>query len=353
MRVLLLSRYGRLSATSRQRHLQFLPALAAAGITVDVDALLDDGYVRRMHGGGRPRALPIAAAYARRAGRLLAARRWDALWVEKELFPWLPAVAETILARCGARLVVDYDDAWFHRYDAHPSAAVRRLLGGKIARVMAAAHTVVAGNGYIAAHARAAGATRIVEVPTVVDTAIVVAAEPPARPFTIGWIGTPANARYLDPVRPALARACREAGARLLLVGAGADALDGLPGTVRAWDEGREAADLADMDVGLMPLPDTPFERGKCGYKLIQYMAAGRPAVASPVGVNGTIVAHGTTGFLAAGSDAWADALLTLARDPALRRRMGAAGRARAVAGFSLAAWAPRVVALLRAAGRA
>ncbi|MGE0717511.1 MAG: glycosyltransferase family 4 protein [Alphaproteobacteria bacterium] len=351
MRVLLLSRYGRLSATSRQRHLQFLPALNAAGISVEVDALLDDAYVRRMHAGGSPRKGPILAAYARRLARLGAARRWDALWVEKEIFPWLPPWAERALAAGGTPLVVDYDDAWFHRYDSHPRPVVRRLLGGKIGRVMASAHTVVAGNGYIAAHAKAAGAARVVEVPTVVDTDALSPAPPGDRPFTIGWIGTPANARYLDPVRPALARVCAQTGARLLLVGAGADALGGLPGAVRPWDAGREAGDLADMDAGIMPLPDTPFERGKCGYKLIQYMAAGRPAVASPVGVNATILADGA-GLLAADVDQWADALIALAGDPALRRRMGETGRARAVAAYSLAAWAPRVVGLLRAAGR-
>ncbi len=351
MRVLVLARYGRLGATSRQRHLQFTPALAEAGIALTVDALLDDAYVRRLHAGGRPQPGPILAAYARRLRRLLAARDWDVLWIEKELFPWLPACAERWLARRGVPMVVDYDDAWFHRYDRHGNAGVRRLLGAKIDRVMRAAAIVVAGNAYIARHATDAGARRVEIVPTVVDTDAHGVAEPTAgRPFTIGWIGAPANARYLDPIRPALERACREAGARLLIVGGGPDALAGLPGERRAWNEAREAGDLADMDVGLMPLPDTPFERGKCGYKLIQYMAAGRPAIASPIGVNGTIVEPGRTGFLATSTDEWADALLALARDPGLRRRMGTVARARVEADYSLHAWAPRVVELLRQA---
>lgn len=352
MRVLLLARYGRLGATSRQRHLLFLPALAAAGIQVTVDALLDDDYVRRLHEGRKPRPGAILAAYARRLARMPAAGRWDAVWVEKEILPWLPAVAERWLALAGVPMVVDYDDAWFHRYDRHPRPLVRRLLGGKIARVMRTAATVVAGNGYIAEHARRAGAGRIEIVPTVVDTgAYRPQPAPDGRPPTIGWIGTPGNARYLDPIRPALAAACRDAGARLLLVGAGgAEALGGLPGEVRAWDQAREAADLADMDIGVMPLPDSDFERGKCGYKLIQYMAAGRPAVASPVGVNGTIVAEGRTGYLPAGPEAWTEALLALARDPALRRRMGEAGRERATVHYSLAAWAPHQVRILREA---
>ena len=356
MRVLLLARYGRLGATSRQRHLIFLPALARAGISVTVDALLDDDYVRALHSGAPARPGPIMAAYAARLRRILSAGAWDAVWVEKEIFPWLPATAERCLARRGVPLVVDYDDAWFHRYDRHPRPLVRRLLGGKIDRVMRAAATVVAGNGYIAGHALGAGAQRVETVPTVVDTDAVVDTPPePGRPFTIGWIGTPANARYLDPIRPVLAELCRDSGARMLVVGGGPGALAGaggaaLPGEIRPWDEAREAADLAAMDVGLMPLPDTPFERGKCGYKLIQYMAAGRPVVASPVGVNGAIVADGRTGFLATRPQEWADALAALARDPALCRRMGRAGRERAVIHYSLAAWAPHVARILREA---
>ncbi|MGE0723697.1 MAG: glycosyltransferase family 4 protein [Alphaproteobacteria bacterium] len=347
MRVLLLSRYGRLGATSRQRHLQYLPALRAAGFEVAVDALLDDGYLRRMHAGDPPRPAPIAFAYLRRIGRLLGARRWDGLWIEKEILPWLPAAAERLLATAGVPMVLDFDDAWFHRYDAHPRPAVRALLGGKVGRAMRAARLVVAGNPYIADHAVAAGAARVEIVPTVVDTDRIAVAPPAERPLTLGWIGTPANARYLDPIRPALADLCREGAARLLIVGGGPAALGGLPGEARDWDEAREAADLADMDIGLMPLPDTPFERGKCGYKLIQYMAAGRPAVASPVGVNGQIVRPGETGFLADDPDEWRGALRALARDPALRARLGVAGRARAEAEFSLRLWAPRMVDLL------
>lgn len=114
------------------------------------------------------------------------------------------------------------------------------------------------------------------------------------------------------------------------------------------WTEESEAAELQAMDIGLMPLPDEPWARGKCGYKLIQYMACGLPVVASPVGVNCEIVAHGENGFLADTPDAWCDALTRLVLDPALRRRMGAVGRKRAVADYSLRSQAPRLVELFR-----
>ena len=101
----------------------------------------------------------------------------------------------------------------------------------------------------------------------------------------------------------------------------------GLPMDSLPWAEATESEDIARLDIGIMPLVDAPFERGKCGYKLIQYMACGLPVVASPVGVNRQIVEHGVNGFLADTPEAWATALRTLCHDPALRARMGAAGR--------------------------
>jgi glycosyltransferase involved in cell wall biosynthesis len=102
------------------------------------------------------------------------------------------------------------------------------------------------------------------------------------------------------------------------------------------------------MDIGLMPLPDTPFNRGKCGYKLIQYMACGLPVIASPVGVNREIVEPGVNGFLAETEDEWRNALTTLAHDPELRRRMGEAGRLKVEKTFSLQVQGPRMAQILR-----
>jgi glycosyltransferase involved in cell wall biosynthesis len=104
---------------------------------------------------------------------------------------------------------------------------------------------------------------------------------------------------------------------------------------------------LQDIDIGVMPLPDTPWERGKCGYKLIQYMACGKPVVASPVGVNSEIVRHGESGFLAETDAEWEEALTMLAADPGLRQRMGAAGRRRVEEEYSLQVQAPRLIELI------
>jgi glycosyltransferase involved in cell wall biosynthesis len=285
--------------------------------------------------------------------------RYDLVWIEKEALPWMPASIELGLFKmAGARIVVDYDDATFHAYDRHRNPLVRRVLGAKIDRVMKAADLVIVGNAYLGARAKAAGARRIAELPTVVD----LRNYPPAprrqkgggEPLTIGWIGSPLTSSYLDLLRPALAELTAHIPLRLLLIGAAPTALAGLPVERVAWSQDTEAAEIARCDVGVMPLPDLPWERGKCGYKLIQFMACALPVVASPVGANRDIIVPGETGFLAARGADWVSLLSRLHHDPQLRRRMGEAGRRRAEQLYSLQITAPRLVDLLRrlAAGR-
>jgi glycosyltransferase involved in cell wall biosynthesis len=345
MKILLLSKYPRRGVSSRQRFYQYLPWLAARGHAVAVLPLFDDAHLERTFGGARVRPLRVAGSYLGRLARLLEASRADLVWLEGELWPFLPAVGERILGASGIPFVVDYDDAVFHKYDRHRSSFVRRVLASKIETVMAKASMVIAGNEYIADRARAAGAPRIEVIPTVVDVE-----RYPVRPraddaFRVGWIGSPQTVQYLAPLSTPLAE-LRARGAEVELVGVRDSPLGG---GVRytPWSEDTEAAALSRFDVGVMPLPDTPWERGKCGYKLIQTMAAGRATIASPVGVNRELVVPGETGFLADGVDAWRDALARLERDRELTRRMGAAGRAAVEARFSLALWAPRIADLL------
>jgi glycosyltransferase involved in cell wall biosynthesis len=114
------------------------------------------------------------------------------------------------------------------------------------------------------------------------------------------------------------------------------------------WTEDSEVSLIQSMDIGLMPLPETPWTRGKCAYKLIQYMACGLPVVASPVGVNCEVVEHGVNGFLAATNEEWRSAVETLMSDADLRRRMGNAGRKKVEESYSLQVWGPRVAQMLR-----
>lgn len=349
MRVAAFTKYDREAASTRQRVLQYLPHLARAGIDVDVHHLLGDAYVRSLTTGASVSKTAIAGAYARRFRQLLGMESADLLWIYAELFPWLPAGFERLAFRSGKPVLYDFDDAFFHPYDDHSSPLVRRALGGKLQPLLRGASAVCAGNQYLADYAELAGARAII-LPTVVDTNEYRPSPPrPGEPLTIGWIGSPSTWTYLRPFLGLLAGLCRDRGVRVSAVGAGsaaqADHFDGL--TLTQWSEATEIASVQGMDIGIMPLPDLPWARGKSGYKLIQYMACGLPVVASPVGVNATIVNNGKTGLLAANDREWSDALTRLIDDAALRAAMGQAGRVRAVEAYSLQAHAPRLAEVM------
>jgi glycosyltransferase involved in cell wall biosynthesis len=350
MRVLVLSRYDRLGASSRVRFLQYLPYLEARGIQCTVSPLFGDDYVRGLYAGRIP-LMAVARGYWSRVWTLVHRGGYDLVWLEKEALPWLPDCVEELLLGRGTPLVIDYDDAWFHRYDRHPMGIVRASLGHKIDTLMARADVVVAGNGYLAERARAAGARRVEILPTVVDTTHYRVGEPrKTDSLTIGWIGSPGTMDYLRLIGPVLREIVRRGAARVLAVGACGAAAAELPIQTVKWSEDTEVACIQQFDIGIMPVPDEPFERGKCGYKVIQYMACGKPVVASPVGANREIVRHGVDGFLVNSETEWMDSIVTLSRNATLREHMGQAGRARVVSHYSLDVAAPRLHSILLSA---
>jgi len=342
----MLPRYGKVGASSRVRIYQYVPSLRGE-FDVHVAPFFQDTYLEALYRGKRD--LPgIVAAYARRLKAAFEMHRFDLAWVEAELLPWIPWPLENLLTAAAVPLAADYDDAIFHRYDSHSFAPVRSLLGRKIASFMRRAKTVLAGNQYIASYARQAGATRVHLVPTVVDTSRYEAHHARrTHGFTIGWIGTPSTQHYIGLAGEALRFAHRSLKARIVLIGASRNPLADTPVELRQWRESTEATELAEIDVGIMPLSDSPWELGKCGYKLLQYMACGKPVVASPVGVNREIVEHGVNGYLASTSGDWIDAFRALHGDLNRASKMGSAGRAKVERAYSLAAVAPRVARIL------
>lgn len=352
MRVLALPKYGPLGGSSRLRTFQYLPKLREAGLSVDVVPLLEDAYVRALY-AERNRTAVVMRGYAGRLRDILSARKYDLVWTEKELLPWSPALMELGLFPKRMPLVVDIDDALFHRYDRHRNMAVRAVLGTKIDRVMRRATVVLAGNNYLAERARSAGCTRVEWLPTVVDAdrySSTGKSKSSDGPLTVGWIGSPATAHYLRAVAAPLSDLAARGVIRCIAIGARPDQVAGTPFEARPWSEESEVAQLGSLDVGIMPLPDEPWEQGKCGYKIIQYMACGLPVVASPVGVNSTLITPGENGFLARTGDEWKDAVMHFVERRDLRESMGQSGRAKVEAIYSVQTQLPRLLRFLHEA---
>ena len=294
--------------------------------------------------------MAIARRYAARLRQLTRAHGADALWVYAELFPYLPAAFERLAFAARLPVVYDFDDAFFHQYEAARHPLVRRMLSGKLEPLLRGAAACACGNAYLRDYAERFCDHTII-LPTVVDTSTYrPISGSHAGQLSIGWIGTPSTWQYVRPMLPLLTELAAKRGLRVRVVGAGAaaatDRFDGLD--LVDWHEATEIEEVQRMDVGIMPLPDEAWARGKSGYKLVQYMACGLPVVASPVGVNAEIVLEGETGFLARSPEQWRHALVALLDDAALRRRMGQAGRRRAEAQYSLDHCAPQMVELLR-----
>ena len=277
-----------------------------------------------------------------------AARTADAVILQRKL---LPTWELALLRRRVRRLLFDFDDAVWLRdsYARRGFESARRQR--RFRAVVRAADGVIAGNDYLADHARRHSALPAVSViPTCVDVDRYPLSEHERAGdgVQLVWVGSSSTLRGLEAIRPLLESVGeRVPGLRLKLICDRFFEVRHLPVLPCPWSEAREAVDLAAADIGIGWVPDDPWSRGKCGLKVLQYMAAGLPVIANPVGVQMEMVRHGETGFLAETPAEWAEAIARLARDPDLRRRMGAAGRRLVEAEYSVTAGARRWLRVL------
>ncbi len=350
MNVLVLTKYDTLAASARLRFAAYAPYLSERGIHLTLSPLFNNAYLRAKFASGRPPILPVVRGFMERIKQLLTLKNWDLVLLQYEIFPYLPAGVESILASSKVPYVVDYDDAIFHMYDDHSSWFVRSLLSDKIGKVMTGARAVIAGSQYLADYAQRYS-SNVHLVPTVVDLERYRVKDWENRgdgPFTVGWIGSPSTAPYLNLIREALTQLGRRLPTRLLVIGASIDEIEGVRVETHPWSEATEVELLLQCDVGVMPLPDEKWARGKCAFKLIQYMACGLPVVASPVGENKVLVKQGRSGFLAQEPKEWSTAFDTLWKDIALRAQLGVKGRQQIEERYSLQFQSTRLLHILK-----
>ncbi len=340
MRILALTRYNSLGASSRLRLYQYLPHLQSSGIDIDVRPLFDEGYLSKLYKHGSRSPLKVIKAYILRFFILLTSMRYDCIWVEKELFPYLPYAFEKCLLK--KPYFIDIDDAIFHNYD---TGMKKYLLGQKISRLMQGAKVVLAGSPYLENYAKQAGAETVL-LPTVVDEKSIKPVQKDTNDkLIITWIGTDVTSKYLKNIEASLKEVVSDGG-ELRLIGATRNPLS-CAATLVPWHVDTEYVELAKADIGIMPLPDEPWERGKCGYKLIQYMACGLPVIASPVGVNVDLVESEVNGFLCQSNEQWRDAFQKL-KDKKQREKLGKNGRKKVEQVYSLKKTSKQLVDILK-----
>lgn len=340
---------GPLSPGSRFRCLQFFPWFERLGISCEVEFAYDERY-NEVH--QKPwAALYKARGRLRRTAKLLFERGHDLLFLHKTTMA-VSGWPERLRALRSTPTIFDFDDAIYLGVDGASSPRRDRTFR----QAVDSATQVIAGNAHLGAATQAPWKTTV--LPTVVDTEKYCPLDVTSQTdqLVIGWMGTASNFPYVREVIPAVLRAIDQLPrARLRIVSNGV--LPEYASHPRVeqwrWSEERELMALRSFDVGLMPLPDSEQTRGKCGFKMLQYMACGVPVLSSAVGANVDLFEGSGAGQLIKPGGDWTQALLELAAlAPSQRASMGRSGRAHVETKYSVAAVVDRYVEIFRRTAR-
>ncbi|MCB9045594.1 MAG: glycosyltransferase [Chitinophagales bacterium] len=334
----------------------FEPYIQEEGdINYDIAPFMDahTWHILYKEGSALQKATGIAKGYLRRLKTVLFdIHHYDCVFVHREGAPMGPPVFEWIVAKLWRKkMIYDFDDAiWIPNTSSENSLAAMLKAFWKVKYICKWSHTVIGGNDYLCNYARKYN-DNVVLIPTCVDMDRMHNGikEHTEGQVTIGWTGSHSTIPYLDEIMDVLQYAEQNLGTKFILI---ANKKPDLPlnnWEFINWNETTEISDLLKIDVGVMPLKDDNWSEGKCGFKLIQYLSLGIPAIASPVGVNKVIIEEGVNGFLCTTKEEWIAALKKLATDTELRKKAGAAGRNKMLLEYSISANKTRFIQVLRA----
>ena len=356
MRAMFVVPYPTEAPSNRLRIEQYFPYLRQHGVKTKLRPFMSSGFYRiRYRPGALPRkALSLAWSTVNRLRDIRRAGQFDVIVVHREAFPFGGAFVEQLMSRSGTPIVYDFDDAIYLPSTSGGGNPLMQFLRRpeKIGQIIGLSAAVIAGNETLKAHAGRYN-DNIVVIPTPVDTDHFRPKPRPADPerVVIGWIGSNTTAPYLKMVEPALEQLLRRYPDVELRIVGGSYQPQGLDRvSLRRWGLESELRELQGFDIGIMPMPDTDWTRGKCGFKTLLYMSVALPSVSSPVGITTDIVRDDANGYLASTTDEWVAKLSALVEDAALRRRIGQAGRQSVEEKYSVRAQAPRLLGVLEAA---
>jgi len=345
IKVLGLALYGPLAASNRYRLAQYKDGLHKHNISLEVHHLLDDNYLKNQFSGKKNSYFSLIKLAWKRVYMLLTKHNYDLIILHCELMPMIPAFLEKMLLR--RPYIYDFDDAFFLRYKQGSLKKLNFFLGDKFDSILSSAVAINAGNDYLMQYAKKINKNTNF-FPTVVNTdRYYVGHDAKSTIFTIGWIGSPSTSEYLEDMIIPLSELGKKIPILLLVIGGSAPQIENITVQSLPWSEDQEISLINQFDVGVMPLPDTDWARGKCAFKLLQYMACGLPVVASKVGANIDVV-NANVGFLAHDTASWISALAQLYENPSLRKKLGSNGRALVEKKYSLSANLPILVEVIQ-----
>ncbi len=335
------------SPSQRYRLEQWEPLLRERGVEITYEPFEDEELHALLYQPGlmRKKLQCVTRGLNRRMSLLRKVKDFDLVYILREAALLGPPVFENLIHQRGVPIVFDFDDAIFVSYRSPSNGYLSYLkFASKTKTICRIASHVMVGNPYLADYARQVN-DRVTVIPTTIDTEKY---QPPPRkepdgPPVIGWTGSYSTVQHLDTLRGALKKLAEKESFRLRVIGTPAYECAPIDVEAMRWRADTELEDLAAIDIGVMPLPDDRWSKGKCGLKALQFMALGIPTVCSPVGVNTDIIQDDQNGFLASTEDEWVDKLSRLLRSHELRRRLGDAGRVTIEQKYSAITQTPRV----------
>ena len=336
------------SPGQRFRLEQWEPILRDHGVEIEYSPFETNELRKVLYQSGH--ALEKVAAVLknmnRRRTELDAVRDFDLVYVFREAALLGPAWFERKIARSGVPMIFDFDDAVFVAYRSPSNGYLSYLkFPQKTGEICRRSAHVMAGNQYLADYASEFD-KNVTIIPTTIDTEKYreINHKHETEVVTIGWSGSFSTVQHLDTIREVLQDLAKDEKFKLRVIGTPEYKLEGVDVEALQWKADTEIADLGQIDIGLMPLPDENWSKGKCGLKALQYMALGIPTICSPVGVNSTIIQDGENGFIAGTKAEWIAKLKSLLHSAELRQRIGSAGRKTVEGEYSAAVQAPRVL---------
>lgn len=357
VKVLALSPIPEEGAGCRFRVSQYIPYLRDAGFDITVSPFYSREYFAIVYRPGNylRKATGLIGLTLRRINELFSLTQYDLVLLYREAIPIGPPFIERWIRRMGIPIVYDFDDAIFLPAVSEANRAFSFLKNPKrAAQILRLSDQVSVGNSFLAEYARQFN-DHVTVIPTAVDTNRFVprTAVPTVegRKLVVGWIGSPTTFTYLEGIKDVLAEVSARHPFTLKVSGAGrAVDFPGVDVQVVPWSMAEEVTLFNTCDIGVYPLTDDDWSRGKCGFKAIQCMACGVPVVAAAVGVNREIITHGVDSMLAGTRQDWIDHLVRLLTDHDLRQRMAVAGRRTIQTRYSLDVTAPQLAGVLNAA---
>lgn len=342
-KILFLVPYPKGQAPSQRfRFEQYFDILSERGFELEIRPFLDEKTWHNLYSSGKDfsKLLGVISGFAKRIGDVFRAIRSDFVFIHREASPIGPPVYEWVISKVvGKKVIYDFDDAiWMPNTSAENKLIAGLKWHDKVSSICRWSWKVSAGNSFLRDFAAKYNPNAQLN-PTSIDTVnlhVPGSDKEIKKTVVIGWTGTHSTSKYLKIIEPVLKKLEEKFTFKFLVISNRAHDLDVTSLEFKPWNKESEIQDLREIDIGVMPLSDDPWAKGKCGFKALQFMALEIPVVVSPVGVNKEIVENGVNGLLASNENEWYDHLSQLLTSPDKREKLGMNGRQKVIDSYSV-----------------